>query len=273
MNANSENLEIRKLQEREFHNQRERLRIDDQQGHDSYYTNRRLYAITGKSHKYLADWLAASCPGSRALDYCCGTGEVSRQMARLGADVTGIDISDISVESAKEMARAEGLADRCRFLVGDAEATGFPSASFDLIVATGVLHHVDLDAAYAEMARLLVPGGKVICVEALAHNPFIMRYRRKTPHLRTPFEVDHILRVKDIERARAYFSRVETRFFHLAAIAAIPFEGTLVFKPMLAVLDFLDEFLLRVPVVRRQAWQAVFSLEVPRNPPTDSVRA
>ena len=257
-------MEDRKQKEREFHNRRELARLEDQEAHDSYYTNSRFYSITGKSARYWDHWLERCCPGAIALDYCCGTGEMSHKMARLGATVTGIDISEVSIETANAEADRCGLADKINFIVGDAEHTDFADDSFDIVIASGVLHHVDLDAAYAEIARILKPNGSVICGEALAHNPFIMAYRRRTPHLRTAFEVDHILRVSDIKRARKYFRSVDIRFFHLLSIGAIPFRNTLLFRPILAVLEVIDSVLTRIPFLRHHAWQAMFTLANPR---------
>lgn len=266
-NQDGSALEERKRQEREFHNVREEARKADEAEHDAFYTNRRFYSIAGRSRNYLDGWLQDNCPGAEVLDYCCGTGEMAIRAARLGARVTGIDISDVSIESAAEAARAEGLEDRCTFIAGDAEATGFPDNSFDVIIATGVLHHVDLDAAYKEMSRILRPGGKAVCVEAMNHNPIIMWYRRRTPHLRTAYEVDHILGVDDIRKASDYFGSISSRFFHLAGIAAIPLLGTPLFKPALGVFNLADDVLLRIPFIRRQAWQAIFTLENTVTPP------
>ena len=257
-------MEKRKQQERDFHNQRETDRITNPEHHDAYYTNRRFYSIAGVSRDYVEELLSTRCPGATALDFCCGTGGMSLRMAAKGAQVTGVDISDVSIATAAKNAADAGLSDRARFQVGDAENLQFAPDTFDLAVCSGVLHHVDLDAAYRELSRVVKPTGSVIAIEALAHNPIITNYRRRTPHLRTPYEVDHILRVQDIRKAEKFFRKVEIRFFHLASIAAIPFLGTPLFKPLLGVLNAVDSVLLRVPYVQRNAWQAVFVLSEPR---------
>jgi ubiquinone/menaquinone biosynthesis C-methylase UbiE len=257
-------LEERKQQERQFHNQRELDRINDPKHHDSYYSNRHFYDITGVSRRHVEHLLQTRCPGARALDFCCGTGEMSIRMAQKGADVTGIDISDVSISTAAAAAEEMGLGEKAKFQVGDAENLEFAADTFDLALCSGVLHHVDLNSAYRELARVVKPTGSVIAIEALAHNPIITRYRRRTPHLRTPYEVDHILRVQDIRLAEKFFRKVEIRFFHLASIAAIPFRRTPLFRPLVAALDAVDAVLLRIPYVQRNAWQSVFVLSEPR---------
>jgi ubiquinone/menaquinone biosynthesis C-methylase UbiE len=257
-------IQSRKDLEREFHNTREELRKTDSAQHDAYYVNRRFYRITGRSREYIDRWFRMRCPGKQVLDYCCGTGETSVQLAGMSAWVTGIDISDESIATAQERAGLAGVAGRTSFYVMDAENLAFADNSFDVIVCRGVLHHLNLAAAYPELARVLKPGGAILCIEALAHNPIIHWYRRKTPHLRTAWEVDHILTVGDIYAARAYFEQVNVRFFHLAAIAAIPFVNRPGFRPLLRVLNAIDDVILTIPLIDRQAWQGIFTLSHPR---------
>jgi SAM-dependent methyltransferase len=124
-----------------------------------------------------------------------------------------------------------------------------------------VLHHLDLEKAYRELARVLKPEGQAICTEALRHNVCIHAYRRLTPHLRSAWETDHILGRKEIGMARSYFGRVEVlRFFHLATILAIPFRRRRFFDSLRKSLEVVDRGLLTLPVLRWQAWMAVFVL-------------
>ncbi|MDB4949658.1 MAG: type 11 methyltransferase [Gemmatimonadetes bacterium] len=258
-------MEDRKRKEREFHNARESVRMEDAGEAERSYPNLRFYSVVEGSRGYIFGWLAKHCAGKDVLDYCCGPGGMSVRLAKLGArKVTGIDISDVSIRSARQKAEAEGVSDRVELHVMDAEHTTFPDDTFDAAVCSGVLHHLDLDPAYRELARVLRPGGRIICIEAMRHNPYFMRYRRRTPDLRTAWEVDHILGVPEIRKARKYFDSVEVRFFHLFALGAVPLRRTPFFKPALAVLNLLDAAVLRIPGIRRWAWQAVFILSEPK---------
>ena len=60
----------------------------------------------------------------------------------------------------------------------------FKDNTFDIGVEYGALHHVELDRALAELSRVLKPNAKMLCIEAMRHNPLIHAYRR-TPHLGT----------------------------------------------------------------------------------------
>jgi len=256
--------ERRKREEAEFH---DRLRsaslADDRTEYEHLTSNKRFYAIDRRSRRFIEEWLISRCRGKRVLDYCCGNGMYSLVVGRNGGTAVGIDISPVSIENARRSAQDEGLADRTSFEVMDAEAMTFPDDSFDFACVAGVLHHLDLPKAYAELARVIRPGGAVVSLEALGHNAVINAYRKRTPHLRTSWEAEHIIRMRDIELAKRYFKRVEHTYFHLATLAAIPFRSTPVFKPLLMVLELADRVLLRVPFLRTQAWMIGFVLAEP----------
>ena len=116
----------------------------------------------------------------------------------------------------------------------------------------------------AQLARVLKPGGKMMCTEALGHNPAIRLYRKLTPQLRTRWEVDHVLRKRDFLKIRQYFGRIDMRFFHLATLAAVPFRRLPWFNVMLGSLEAIDAALLRLPWLRWQAWEVVFVLSEPK---------
>jgi SAM-dependent methyltransferase len=176
----------------------------------------------------------------------------------------GIDISPVAIENARKVAKTAGVDTVCQFSVMDAEHTEFSSGTFDLIHEYGALHHLDLPAAYKELSRVLKPEGKLVCTEALRHNPLIRWYRRRTPHLRTQWEVEHILGVDDIDHARNYFSEIKVSFFHLAVLIAVPFRKTKLFGPLCRILDRIDSFLLRRQGIGKYGWITVFTMGGPR---------
>lgn len=254
----------RKTEEAVFHDQREHDRNTlSPEAFLAKYPNKRFYRVTRSSRERVSEWMRANCPGKLALDYCCGLGGKAVQLAQHGAVVYGIDLSPIELKTAEGRAKDAGVADKITFQVMDAEQTTFADDTFDLIVCSGVLHHLDLARAYPELARIIKPDGEIICIEALAHNPLIHWYRRRTPHLRTAWEVEHILTVQDIAKAKRYFGVVRSEFYHLAAIAAVPLYNTALFLPALKALELVDAFLCRIPGVRRMAWQAIFTLSKP----------
>ncbi len=238
--------------------------IRDRDAFERHFSNMKFYSITGSSEQYYQDWLRARCPGKRVLDYCCGNGENAIFAARCGGEAVGIDISPEGIANARLNARREGVEAGCQFEVMDAEATRFPDDAFDVAVEYGALHHLEFDRALGELSRILKPGGEMICIEALRHNPLIHLYRKWTPHLRTEWEVDHILGVRHLDRAREYFGEVHARFFHLAALAAVPFRNTRAFRPLHRFLDRVDQAMLRSHWIGRFGWIMVFTLARPK---------
>jgi len=110
--------------------------------------------------------------GRDVLDVGCGEGWLVRRLAKAGARVVGVD----PLAAALERARREGPADHpARYVEGVAEALPFPAAGFDVIVFFNSLHHVPedrMDAALAEAARVLRPGGVLYVQEPLAEGEF-----------------------------------------------------------------------------------------------------
>ena len=254
-------MQDRKEKERELH---DHLRGD--LSDDPYYiSNKKFYSICQINRDYVKRWLVERCKEKRVLDYCCGNGDFSIGLAKAGAYVHGIDISPVSIQNAASEAVRKGFGDRVTFRVMDAEATEFTNDYFDFAVVNGVLHHLDLEKAYPELARILKPEGVVIATEALRHNVFIHLYRKITPHLRSAWEVEHILGKKEIAMAKQYFEGVDVlKFFHLATIGAVPFRNLPFFSLMRQVFEAVDSILLRLPVLKWQAWMAVFVLSHPK---------
>jgi ubiquinone/menaquinone biosynthesis C-methylase UbiE len=238
--------------------------IKDQAAFEHHFSNTKFYSITVSSETYTQNWLRERCGGATALDYCCGNGEFALFMAKCGADAYGIDISPEGIVNAKENASQEGVSDQCHFEVMDAENMTFPDNTFDVIVEWGALHHLDYGRAMSELRRVLKPGGEIICIEALRHNPLFHLYRKMTMHLRTEWEVEHILSVKQLDEARDYFDCVESRYWHFFALAAVPLRKMKVFGAIRKLLDLCDRLFLSLPYVKRFAWIVVFRLSSPR---------
>jgi ubiquinone/menaquinone biosynthesis C-methylase UbiE len=100
--------------------------------------------------------------GRRLLEVGVGAGTDHLRFARSGASCTGIDLSDVSLETTRRRLLAEGLASDLR--VADVEDLPFPADSFDLAYSWGVIHHTpDTPRAALEILRVLRPGGR-LCV-------------------------------------------------------------------------------------------------------------
>src|SRR5262249_8324455 len=105
--------------------------------------------------------------GHTVLEIGCSMGMDLAELARLGCQVTGIDLSPQSLQVAQRYFLLEGLTAELR--VGNAEALDFGDATFDVVYSFGVLHHTPtIEQALNEVSRVLRPGGKA----------FLMLYSR-----------------------------------------------------------------------------------------------
>ena len=127
-----------------------------------------LHKLNPVRLKYVRDqidrhWQADECSrtpleGKTALDVGCGAGLLAEPLARLGADVTGIDASPEVIAVAREHAREMGL--EIDYRAGDVQQL---EGRFDLITAMEVIEHVADPAAFLEaLAKRLAPDGLLI---------------------------------------------------------------------------------------------------------------
>ncbi len=141
--------------------------------HLGYYPDKTDNISVAEAEKAYHDLLASKLqarPGYKILDAGCGRGVVACDLAkRYGFNITGIDILDFELASAKQRAIRSGVTDRTRFLLGDYTKTGLPKESFDAVYANETLSHCtdleNLESALREFHRLLKPGGSLTLFE------------------------------------------------------------------------------------------------------------
>jgi len=119
------------------------------------------------------------------LDIGCGVGNYHKLLEGNFARLVGVDVSEDSIEKA----RSRGLSSE--FMAYDGDRLPFDDASFDIAYAICVIHHVPVDAwprFFAQMYRVLKPGGYAMIFEHNPLNPLTMRVVN-----RCPFDKDAVL--------------------------------------------------------------------------------
>ena len=118
-------------------------------------------------------------PGERALDLCCGTGDIAFALAQQGASVVGLDFSEpmLAVAESRRLklerrGRTPGTgqidrkAGNPQFVRGDAQRIPFPDNAFDIVtVGYGLRNLADWEAGLREMQRVAKPGGRLLVLD------------------------------------------------------------------------------------------------------------
>jgi len=120
-------------------------------------------------------------PADRVLDIGCGSGQSTRDAARLARDgsALGVDLSESMLAEARRRARTEGLTN-VEFLRADAQVHAFERAAFDVVISRfGVMFFADRPAAFANIGSALGRGGRLALLvwQANADNEWIMVVR------------------------------------------------------------------------------------------------
>ena len=180
-----------------------------------YHTPRDLW-----DWRQLAALLLGDLTGKDLLDMACGMGEESVYFAKLGARVTGIDISDVGITSLRKRAAFHRLDITAMEMRCD--PTAFPDASFDRVHGLGILHHVGIEAGLREVDRLLRPGGLGVFLEPIGNSPtveavktFLMKHARFLGEFDHVTDHEHNLTWHEIETAVQRFADVRIYPFHL----------------------------------------------------------
>jgi SAM-dependent methyltransferase len=218
--------------------------------------------------------------GKRVLDYGCGAAEGGIYLAKLGAKVTGIDVSPGMLEAAKRLAAYHEVEIETRVVEGDTIPAD--DREFDLVYGNGVLHHVDLSMARRELARVMSPQGVGCFLEPLGYNPAIDVYRRMAHAVRTDDE--RPLTLADITAFEEWFERVSHQEFWFLTLGVFLkfflvdrvhprrerywkkiYTNVERFEWLYRPLKRGDDILLkRVPALRRLCWTSVITIERPK---------
>ena len=135
-------------------------------------------SFAGVANPWALGRLAA---GERVLDLGSGAGTdslIAAQMVGRDGRVTGIDMTPQMLAKARAAA-AEMDVENVEFVEGEAESLPFADATFDVVISNGVIDLIpDKDAVFAELYRVLAPGGRMQIADVTIQNPVSEEGRR-----------------------------------------------------------------------------------------------
>lgn len=219
--------------------------------------SRPVYETNIKVRNYISYWIKKECQGKIVLDLACGSGEITKQVAQCNPKlVIGTELAHLTVKSNQEKIAKDFS--NVYFILDDCENSSLPDNCVDIIICSGMLHHVDINRASSEIKRLLKKGGKMIAIEALKYNPVFNWYRKRTPNARTHWEAAHILGLKEADLIATKLNLTRIKYWQLLSILSIFFPKKIRRYP-LYIFNFLDSIILSIPYIQRMAW--IFTLE------------
>lgn len=208
--------------------------------------------ILGPYIRKLLDCVTAE-PG-RVVDIGCGSGWLSLELARCGMDVTGYDISEPRLETARRFAGESRLSDdprlhgdfgRLEYRRADLNRIVLERESCDAVVSSASLHHVaNVDHLFGEIHACLKPGGRFVFIEHIGIPALEYLYRKFGPSDLPPSPFEDAAGEELIAITRDRFNIVEYRSFSilLRALAV----GFRIYRwpsaPKIAALNFLRMF-------------------------------
>ncbi|MBQ9000865.1 MAG: class I SAM-dependent methyltransferase [Eggerthellaceae bacterium] len=148
---------------------------------------RLLARMNGGRHEDLALWGLSQveiADDARVLDIGCGGGaNIARLLERASnGHVSGLDFSPLSVATSREHNSTAIEAGRCAVVEGDSSALPFGDGAFNLVTAFETVYYWDIAASFAEVLRVLAPGGRfLICNEDDGRSPESVEFAKLVP--------------------------------------------------------------------------------------------
>ena len=206
---------------------------------------------------YINKWIKEECEGKVVIDLACGSGEITEKIAQSNPKlVIGTELAHLTVKANQE--RISKKFPNAYFILDDCEKSSLPDNCADIIICSGMLHHVDINTASDEIKRLLKKNGKMLAIEALKYNPVFNWYRNRTPEARTHWEAAHILGLNEANLIGSKLKVIKIKYWQLFSILSVFFPKR-IRTGVLFFFNLLDKIVLSIPYVQRMSW--IFTLE------------
>jgi SAM-dependent methyltransferase len=204
--------------------------------------------------------------GKHILDVGCGSGQNAVQLAKLGATVTGIDLSSKEIEIAQRRAQINGVSDRVTLKCSPIEIADMADNTFDIIWVDAVLHHLldELDLTLRRLVGWVRPDGLLVFAEPVNLFEPLRRLRKLAPARTDVTPGERPLVQKEVDSVLHYLDDPKIRYFMLFGrldqfiLTSYSYERSSLPRKILSnVIALLDYALLSLPGIRRLAGACV----------------
>jgi SAM-dependent methyltransferase len=181
--------------------------------------------------------------GMKVLEIGCGTGFFTKEIVKIPVQLTAIDISPELIA----VARKNILNSNVEFIIDNAYQMTFDDQTFNSVIGSSVLHHLDVDSALKEIYRVLKPGGHIAFTEPNMLNPQIA-LQKNIPALKKA--------LGDSPDESAFFIwsiRKKLKKIGFIGIDIIPFDflHPRIPKRMIKTILFFTDFAEKIPLLRQ----------------------
>lgn len=184
-------------------------------------------------------------PEMKVLELGCGSGYYTKELALTGAEICAIDISPDLLAAAQRAI----CSSRVTFICANAYAMDFDDGTFDSVVGSSVLHHLDIEPALREIGRVLKKGGSMVFTEPNMLNPQIM-LQKNIPFLKK--------RLGDSPDETAFFKwplirQLERHGFSNIRVEPFDFLHPAIPRTLIPAFEGVAALLEHIPVVKEIA--------------------
>lgn len=213
-------------------------------------------------NKELRFRILGSLAGKNLLDVGCGDGLNAVMFAKMGARVTGLDISPGAIGVARRRAELNGVSERTTFICAPLEMADLPADQFDIVWGDAILHHVlaDLELVLEHMARACKPSGLLLFSEPVNLANSLRRLRSLIP-LHTDATPDERPLIKaELDLVKRYVPNSRLRYYGLFGrldpfiLTKCNYERSSLSRRIIVnAIDSVDYALLSLPTIKRLA--------------------
>jgi len=195
-----------------------------------------------------------SLKNKKVLEIGPGNGYNLLQFAKLGADITAIDISENSLVISKELLDKHNLSGKVKFMQMDAHNLQFEKNEFDIVFLHSILMHLDHMRVAKQCKRVLKDNGVLLFIEPIFNNPLVRLYRLIFSEFKETHP-NYITYQQIITISKLFRTKEIKGFYIFSFVSFILRKNSFLYKSASSILKSMENTLLLIfPALEKNAW-------------------